>query len=68
MLSKNQQNVCVSLPVWLENWTELIESTSNPKTWKKTHFKHEKKLIQLQHSYIKRLKAIITPDSQNKNT
>lgn len=22
------------LPVWLENCTELIESTSNPKTWK----------------------------------
>ncbi len=62
--------MCVLVPVWFENWTELIESTSNPKTWKKTHFKHEKKLIQLQHSYIKRLKAIITQtcDSQNKNT
>ncbi len=41
-----------------------------PRPEKKTHFKHEKKLIQLQHSYIKRLKAIITQtcDSQNKNT
>lgn len=33
MLSKKYAIWSV-LPVWLENWTELMESTSNPKTWR----------------------------------
>jgi len=28
------QQIKLTLPVWLENWTEFIVSTSNPKTWK----------------------------------
>lgn len=33
--SVSKWNVWTVLPVWLENWTELMESTSNPRTWKK---------------------------------
>lgn len=53
---KGRKNAWIVLPVWLENWTELMESTSNPKTWKNnTHTRSVNSCFSWNSGWIKYL-------------